>query len=129
MSVPSPFERLRAAHWPYPLDGELLDGCAEALAGTHDFTAFTPTDSHHTRFDRTILNAAWSRESATILAFEVESVAFMRGMVRALVGTMLEVGTEKRELGDFTRLLDGAARPEAGQTAPAHGLYLKGVTY
>ena len=53
----------------------------------------------------------------------------MRSMVRVLVGTMLEVGEARRSLEDFTRLLEGAHRRDAGETAPPHGLYLESVRY
>jgi len=126
---PSPFERGRALAWSHPLDLHALEACAEALVGKHDFTAFTPTDTKHVHFERHVLAADWQRESDAVLAFEIEADAFMRSMVRALVGTMLEVGSGRRDTLDFERLLAGAPRPEAGDTAAAHGLYLVGVTY
>jgi len=126
---PSPFERGRALAWPHRLDREALDACAAALPGKHDFTAFTPTDTKHVHFERHVLDAAWQRESDTILGFEIEADAFMRSMVRALVGTMLDVASGRREASEFARLLAGAARPEAGDTAAAHGLYLAAVNY
>lgn len=127
--VPDPFERRYAVHWPYPLDRDLLRECAALLPGTHDFTAFTPTDTDHVRFERNILDAEWSAETEAILSFEVEADAFMRNMVRALVGTMLEVAAGRRDLGSFATLLEGRPRSEGGETAPAHGLFLIGVTY
>ncbi len=126
---PSPFEHGRALSHPWALDHDLLGRCAELLAGTHDFTAFTPTDTYHVRFERVILDAVWRRTGERIAEFEIEADAFMRSMVRALVGTMLEVGSGRREPADFERLLSGAPRPEAGDTAPAHGLYLLSVSY
>ena len=129
-TVSSPFEHRRAMRWPYGLERKLLDGCAAALtAATHDFTAFTPTDTRHRHFHRRILEAAWTRESESILHFEIEADAFLRGMVRALVGTMIEVGAGRRPLADFERLLAGASRPEAGDSADPHGLYLLRVDY
>ena len=127
--VASPFERGRALYWPRPIDLEALDACAAALPGLHDFTAFTPTETEHVRFERRIIEAGWAPESPGIHAFEVEADAFMRNMVRVLVGTMLEVGSGRRELAEFIRLLDGAQRPEAGETANPHGLYLLRVSY
>jgi tRNA pseudouridine38-40 synthase len=127
-SVASPFERGRALWWPYPLDADVLDQCAAMLPGSHDFTAFTPTDTEHVRFEREVMRAQWQREG-DILAFLIEADAFMRSMVRVLVGTMLEVGGGRRELGSFKGLLDGAPRAEAGETAPPHGLYLVSVSY
>jgi tRNA pseudouridine38-40 synthase len=128
-SVPSPFERRYAVHWPYPLDREALDACAALLPGSHDFTAFTPTDTEHVRFERDAFDAGWSEERNGILVFEIEADAFMRNMVRALVGTMLEVAGGRRSLDDFTRLLEGRPRAEGGETAPARGLFLVSVGY
>lgn len=128
-SPPSPFERGWALNWPHRLDRELLDACANAIVGEHDFTAFTPTDTEHVRFERRVLGAGWSIESDRILRFEVEAEAFMRRMVRTVVGTMLEVASERRSLDDFRALLRGASRPAAGDTAAAHGLYMVSATY
>ncbi len=121
----SPFERGRSLWWPRPLDRAALDECAAALAGTHDFTAFTPTDTDHVRFERDVLRAEWRDEEDGLLAFWIEADTFMRHMVRVIVGTMLD-GVRP---DDFGRLLKGAPRSEAGETAPAHGLYLESVKY
>jgi tRNA pseudouridine38-40 synthase len=64
-----------------------------------------------------------------MLCLEIEADAFLRHMVRSLVGTMIEVGQGDRSLDDFRRLLDGAPREAAGLTAPAHGLFLWGIRY
>lgn len=136
----SPFERGLALHWPHRLYPGLLERCAEALVGEHDFTAFTPTQTEHVRFERRVLRAEWrrgrtlgpgdrAREDAELLEFWVEADAFMRNMVRVLVGTMLEVGAGRRTPEDFARLLEGAPREAAGETARPHGLYLAGVRY
>jgi tRNA pseudouridine38-40 synthase len=123
--------RGRALHWTYPLDFERLEACAQALVGTHDFTAFTPTDTDHVRFSRDVLAAYWRRAGAGAdeLEFWIEADAFMRNMNRVLVGTMLEVAAERRSVEDFVALLRGAPRSAAGTTAPPHGLYLAGVGY
>jgi tRNA pseudouridine38-40 synthase len=126
--APSPFEQGRALWWPHQIDRGALDACAAALVGTHDFTAFTPTQSDHVRFERDVLAASW-RDEGDILAFRVTADAFMRNMVRILVGTQLEVMSGRRDLDDFKRLLQGAARSEAGDTAPPHALYLQSVSY
>jgi tRNA pseudouridine38-40 synthase len=124
-----PFERGRSLWWPHRMDREGLDACAVALLGRHDFTAFTPSQTDHVHFEREIFAAAWEDQPGDILAFRVTADAFMRNMVRILVGTMLEVASSRRTVESFTKLLAGAARPQAGETAPAHGLYLESVSY
>jgi len=128
-AVGSPFERGRALHWPHRIDRPALDRCAAALAGTHEFTAFTPTQTDHVLFTRTVLRAEWRDAPGDILELWVEAETFMRHMVRTLVGTMLEVAGGRLSEEAFTRLLEGSAREHAGDTAPAHGLYLESVRY
>lgn len=125
---PSPFEQGRSLWWPHRIDRDALDACAAALPGTHDFTAFTPTQTDHVRFERDVLAASWSDEGE-ILAFRITADAFMRNMVRILVGTQLDVARGRRTLESFYALLGGATRSEAGDTAPPHGLYLESVSY
>ncbi len=127
----SALDRGRALFWPRRLELEALSACAAALVGTRDFTAFTPSDNTHARFSRSVFGADWrrSRTCPELLEFWIEADTFMRHMNRVLVGTMLEVGTGRRSVADFTSLLRGAPRSAAGATAPPHGLYLAGVGY
>ncbi len=121
--TPSPFEAARALWWPRPLDLERLDALAALLPGEHDFRAFTPTETRHHAFVRTVSEARWDREGDA-LHFRITAESFLPHMVRTHVGTMLDYEPEQ-----FAVLLEGQPRSEAGQKAPPHGLYLEHVDY
>jgi tRNA pseudouridine38-40 synthase len=123
-AVPDPHRARYELHHPRPLDPAALDACAAAILGAHDFTAFTPTETEHVRFDRTVLAAEW-RRTGDRLEFHITADAFLRHMVRVLVGTMLD----RPDPDHLATLLAGRPRSDAGRTAPPHGLTLRSVTY
>jgi tRNA pseudouridine38-40 synthase len=124
----SVFERQRALWWTGRIDRAALERCAGALLGTHDFTAFTPTETEHSHFACRVTSAQW-RAEGELLEFWIEADMFLRHMNRVLVGTMLDVASGERTHEEFTALLGGRPRTEAGRTAPAHGLALARVSY
>ncbi|HYG65007.1 MAG TPA: tRNA pseudouridine(38-40) synthase TruA [Thermoanaerobaculia bacterium] len=127
-AVLSPLDSLFVAQVPDRLDLAAMREAAAHLPGRHDFSAFALAGGAHGQPFRTILAARWE-EMGDELRFRILGEGFLRGMVRALVGTLIEVGLGRRTPGDFAGLLDGRPRAAAGPTAPAHALVLERVFY
>jgi tRNA pseudouridine38-40 synthase len=141
----SPFLRHHAWHVPRPLDVEAMASAAGELAGTHDFAAFRSTGGSVKTTIRTITAStlrtgdpaevvgAWrdtlEGTEGRLVVYEVSATGFLRHMVRAIVGSLVEVGSGRREPAWMATLVAGAGRDEAGPTAPAHGLWLVRVDY
>lgn len=126
--IRSPLNRSRASYVARKLDLDTLQEAARLIRGTHNFRAFTPSRTYHVRFERTIMESSWD-QSGDLLTYHIVANSFLYGMVRALVGTMLEVASGKRNLADFERLLSDGRRSEAGPAVSSRGLTLVSVEY
>jgi tRNA pseudouridine38-40 synthase len=112
-----------------PLDLKAMGQAAGALIGEHDFSAFLASGSSIKKPVRRVAQAAWHTHPGGWLRFTITANGFLRGMVRSLVGTMVEIGRGKRPPEDLTELLRSGARRHAGPTAPPQGLFLLEVRY
>jgi tRNA pseudouridine38-40 synthase len=126
--VVSPLDSLFAVPVPARIDLGRMERAAAHLPGRHDFSAFALAGGSHGQPFRTIESVSWSELDREIV-FSITGDGFLRGMVRALVGTLIEVGLGRREPESLSGLLQGRPRSEAGPTAPAHGLVLETVFY
>ncbi len=111
-----------------PLNVKAMDQAAGLLIGEHDFTSFSKVKTDVNHFVCTIKKARWTKKK-NLLVFEITANRFLRGMVRAIVGTLLDVGTEKISLKDFQEIIKGKDRKKAGMNVPAEGLFLAEVKY
>jgi tRNA pseudouridine38-40 synthase len=112
----------------YVLDANLMRTCADSIVGEHDFASFCKADSGADSFLCKVERAVWNQQG-TKLVFEICADRFLHGMVRALVGTIVEVGRGYRSLEDFKAILEARDRRAAGMSAPARGLFLEQIIY
>ena len=126
--VIDPFRAPFVVPAPTGLDLEAMSEATALIPGRHDFSAFAKSGGSHGQPVRTIREAEWTGNGDEI-QFRIAGDGFLRGMVRALAGTMLEVGRGRRSLDSFAALLGGGARSAAGPNAPARGLCLESVHY
>lgn len=126
-AVADPFRRAWTWHLPEPLDVEAMGAAARLLVGTHDFAAFQSAGAVVADTVRTITRSELS--GGDLLVYEVSGTGFLRHMVRAIVGTLVEVGRGRRLPDSLADLLARGTRADAGPTAPAQGLFLVRVVY
>lgn len=121
------------AHFSYlytfPLDMEAMNRAATHLLGAHDFASFEKTGSDNGTSLCTVTEARWERLDASHLVFTVTANRFLRNMVRAMVGTLLEIGRGKKDEAWIDDVLSARDRGSAGQSVPGEALFLDTITY
>lgn len=124
----SPFTTGLSYYFNYQLDVDLMNLAAKELIGEQDFESFSKVKTEVNNFICTINRAEWVRENDQLI-FQVRANRFLRGMVRALVGTLLDVGQGKLTVDQFVNVIKAKDRKVAGRAVPAHGLFLTEVKY
>jgi tRNA pseudouridine38-40 synthase len=128
-AVTSPFERLYAWHVVGALDVDAMDTAARALEGEHDFAAFASAGGGTRTTVRRIHSARVTRDPQALIIFDIAGNGFLRHMVRAIAGTLVEVGRGRMPCEAVRHVLASRERAQAGPTAPARGLFLVSVEY
>ena len=113
---------------PYELDIELLNSASKILYNYTDFTSFSKLHSDVKTNNCIINNALWTKDGYK-LTFTISADRFLRNMVRAIVGTLIDIGRNKITPEDFKQIIENKNRPDAGVSAPAHGLFLTDIKY
>jgi tRNA pseudouridine38-40 synthase len=127
--IRSIFHREYAWHIPQRLNLREMKEATRILIGEHDFSSFRSVGTPTKTAVRKVFKAEWKRNKEGFLQFEIEATGFLKQMVRAIVGTLVEVGKSKITVEEFREILESKDRKNGGPTAPAHGLLLQEVKY
>lgn len=125
----SPFERHYSCELHYPLDFEKMNEAACILMEYEDFGAFCKSHADVKTTLCHVTKAEWHQTSSSTWYFEITANRFLRNMVRAVVGTLIEVGRGRMTLDDFRTVIEGKRRTEAGESMPGNALFLVNITY
>ena len=125
----NPFQKGLSYEFNGNLDIERMNEASQILFKYFDYQCFSKIKTEVLTFNCTILEAEWKEEKNDSLVFHIKANRFLRGMVRAIVGTLLEVGTGKISESDFERIILSKDRKKAGWSVPAEGLFLMEVNY
>ncbi len=125
----SAFHRGYVWHIPQKLNLTEMKKATQSLVGEHDFSAFRSVGTPTRTAVRRVIRAEWKRGRDGFIRFEIEANGFLKQMVRAIIGTLVEVGRGRMNAADLRRILNSKNRKEAGPTAPAQGLFLREVKY
>lgn len=125
----SPFARHYAYRYPLPLDFQLMNEAAQLLFNYTDFTSFSKLHTDTKTNNCKIMRAEWIQDDADSWTFIIQADRFLRNMVRAIVGTLLDVGRGKLTIPQFCKVIESQNRCEAGSSVPPHALFLSDITY
>ena len=128
-TVKDPFLRAYSCELHYPLDFQLMNKAAAILMTYEDFGAFCKAHADVKTTLCHITSAQWHQTSPSTWYFEITANRFLRNMVRAVVGTLIDVGRGRLSLDDFRKVIEGKRRTEAGESMPANALFLEDVKY
>ena len=128
-TVKDPFLRAYSCELHYPLDFQLMNEAAAILMTYEDFGAFCKAHADVKTTLCHITAAQWHQTSPSSWYFEITANRFLRNMVRAIVGTLIDVGRGRLSLDDFRKVVEGKRRTEAGESMPANALFLEEVKY
>ena len=128
-TVKDPFLRAYSCELHYPLDFQLMNEAAAILMTYEDFGAFCKAHADVKTTLCHITTAQWHQTSPSSWYFEITANRFLRNMVRAVVGTLIDVGRGRLSLDDFRKVVEGKRRTEAGESMPANALFLEEVKY
>ena len=124
-----PFLRNTSCELHYPLDFDKMNQAARLLLDYEDFGAFCKAHADVKTTLCKVTDAQWHQTGSYTWYFEIRANRFLRNMVRAVVGTLIDVGRGRLTLEDFQRVVEGKKRTEAGESMPAHALFLEDITY
>jgi tRNA pseudouridine38-40 synthase len=128
-TVKDPFLRAYSCEIHYPLDFVKMNEAARLLMDYDDFGAFCKSGADVKTTLCNVTNAVWVQTSTTTWYFEIRANRFLRNMVRAVVGTLIEVGRGRLSLEDFKKVIEGKRRTEAGESMPGNALFLEDIVY
>ena len=128
-TVKDPFRRAYSCELHYPLDFQLMNEAAAVLMEYEDFGAFCKAHADVKTTLCHVTAAQWHQTSPSSWYFEITANRFLRNMVRAVVGTLIDVGRGRLSIDDFRKVIEGKRRTEAGESMPANALFLENITY
>lgn len=125
----NPFEMASAYYIKNDLDVKLMHKCAQRLLDFSNFKSFSKVKTAVKTFECNVIEAKVNKHQDDLIVFNISANRFLRNMVRAITGTLIDVGLGKTSVEGFTNIIESQDRRRAGKSVPAHGLYLTNIKY